>query len=265
MSLLAVAARADRNFRVHATWAPRRSPGMRVQDDETLMLVDSGLACDTFNLIGCARWPDEAAARTGIAEAIAHFAVVDRPFSWWCGPDDLPHTMGHLLEEAGLEAAEGELAMAMSLDDLPDLGPRVAGLAVHRVETEQELQTFARILAANWSPPDLLVPTFFSRVAPVALEEDAPVRYYLGWLNGEPVATAECTVAEGTAGLYNICTLEAYRGRGIGSVMTYLPLADAQADGCDLAVLQASAQGVGVYARLGFTTFGTVTEYKLPA
>ena len=44
--------------------------------------------------------------------------------------------------------------------------------------------------------------------------------------------------------------------------MTLRPLVDARAEGLDLAVLQASAAGAGVYRRIGFQEFGGITEYK---
>ena len=79
------------------------------------------------------------------------------------------------------------------------------------------------------------------------------------------MATAELTIAGGVAGLYNITTLPACRGRGIGSAMTWQPLLDARAAGLGAAVLQAADAGVNVYRRIGFAPFGVITEYKPPA
>jgi hypothetical protein len=44
--------------------------------------------------------------------------------------------------------------------------------------------------------------------------------------------------------------------------MTWRPLHDARAGGCDLGVLQAAPDGVSIYRRLGFTAFGDITEFK---
>jgi ribosomal protein S18 acetylase RimI-like enzyme len=85
---------------------------------------------------------------------------------------------------------------------------------------------------------------------------------YVGYLDGEPVATAEATVHAQTVGLFNIGTRAAFRGRGIGSVLTWQPLHDASAAGCDLAVIQADAAAVKRYRRLGFEMLGEITEYK---
>ena len=41
-------AAADDNFVTHAAWVQQRTPGMRADVQRDLVLVDSGLPCDTF-------------------------------------------------------------------------------------------------------------------------------------------------------------------------------------------------------------------------
>jgi ribosomal protein S18 acetylase RimI-like enzyme len=255
------AERADANFVVHATWVAAHTAGMRSRIDETLVLADSGLPCDTFNFVCRARLA-EGAARAAAVDAVAHFAGAGRPFSWWLGPADRPDSLGAVLEAIGLAAEESELAMALPLADLPRAIAPVAGLEIRRVRTQIELETFAELSAANWTPPDPNVLAFYRLGAAVLLDPGSPQRLYVGHLDGEPVATAEATVASGTVGLYGIATRPEFRHRGIGSAMTWQPLRDAAADGCDLAVLQAAPAGVGLYRRLGFTPFGEIAEYK---
>ena len=69
-------------------------------------------------------------------------------------------------------------------------------------------------------------------------------------------------MSEGAVGLYGIATLAAHRRKGYGTALTLRPLLDARDEGHTLAVLQASAEGQGVYARLGFLPTGHYTEYK---
>jgi ribosomal protein S18 acetylase RimI-like enzyme len=252
--------RADAVFVTHATWALQRTPGMLARVRPELVLADSGLPCDTFNFICRARL-DATGARAAALDAVSHFAGVERPFSWWVGPAEQPRHLGDILRQIGLEKAETELAMALSLDALSDAVP-VPGLEVRRVRSAAELDTFARLSAANWDPPDEQVLAFYRKTASALLSDEAPQWLYAGYLDGEPVATAEATVQAGTVGLFNIATRPAFRGRGIGSLMTWQPLRDARAAGCDLGVLQAAAAGVGIYRRLGFASFGEITEYK---
>ena len=256
-----VAQRADENFVVHATWAAERTAGMSSRVSERLVIADSGLACDTFNFVCRARLDAPSAPETAAA-AVAYFTERRRPFSWWVGPADRPRGLGAVLETLGLEPAEAELAMALPLSRLPRELPSVPGLEVRRVSRPVELEAFAALSAGNWTPPDSNVITFYRLAAPALLNPDSPQWLYVGYLDGEPVATAEATVAEGGAGLYNISTKAAHRGRGIGSMMTWRPLRDALARGCDLGVLQAAPDGVSIYGRLGFAAFGDITEFK---
>jgi GNAT superfamily N-acetyltransferase len=256
---------ADAPFVAHAAWAAARTRGMRVLTDPALVLVDSGLACDTFNVVCRARLADEDAPAR-VRAAVAHFRDVRRPFSWWVGPADRPSSLGARLEDAGLVAAESELAMALGLsspaDALDDGEPAPGGLTIARVRTPDALADFAAVCADNWTPPDPDVPRYFARAARALLAPDCPQRLYVGSVDGVPVATAEATLADGMVGLFNVATRAAWRRRGIGGAMTAHPLREARAEGVRTAVLQASADGAGVYARLGFAAFGTVTEYK---
>lgn len=256
-----VAERADEVFVTHVTWALERTAGMMTRVRPDLVLADSGLPCDTFNFVCRARL-DDATAGEGAREAVSYFTRVQRPFSWWVGPADQPRDLGSVLEGLGLERAETELPMALALRRLPESVRDVPGLDVRRVRTEAELEAFARLSAANWSPPDPHVLMFYRRTAPALLSAGTPQWLYLGYVEDEPVATAEASVSGGAVGLFNIATVPALRGRGIGSAMTWRPLRDARGSGCDLGVLQAAEAGVGLYRRLGFTPFGEITEYK---
>ena len=256
-----VGERADENFVVHATWAAARTEGMTSRVAPHLVIADSGLPCDTFNFICRARL-DPGSAPEIAASALAYFEERRRPFSWWLGPADQPRDLGRILDSAGLQRAETELAMLLPLVELPTDLPAVPGLEVRRVIESGELQTFAELSAANWTPPDSNVISFYRRAASALLRPDSPQWLYVGYVEGVPVATAEATVADGTAGLYNISTRPSHRGRGIGSMMTWRSLRGAHERGCDLGVLQAAPEGVSIYRRLGFRPFGEITEFK---
>lgn len=94
------------------------------------------------------------------------------------------------------------------------------------------------------------------------LAPDAPQWFYVGYLAGQPVAASELTIGGWVVGMYNVCTLEAYRRRGFGMALTLRPLLDAREAGHGVGVLQAAEQGVGIYERIGFRSFGGITEYK---
>ena len=252
---------ADENFVVHATWTTAQLAGAQVEAGPDLVVADSGLPSDTFNLACRARIP---AGRVPgrIAAVIRHFRAAARPFSWWVGPADRPGDLGAHLVAAGLEPAESELAMAAELAALSSPGSPPRGLAVRRVASPDELRDYARVNAANWDPPDQDVLRFYEQAAAFVLRPGAPQWYFIGYCEGKAVATAELTVGGGVAGLYGVSTLASHRRRGFGTALTLRPLLDARAAGLTRAVLQASADGAPVYRRLGFEAFGAITEYK---
>jgi len=254
-----LAAAADENLEAHFTWVQARTPGMRAILRDDLVLTECGMACDTFNAVCRARLaPAEAPAR--IRDAIAWFA--GRPFSWWVGPADEPGDLGALLSAEGLSPSESEIAMAADLSRLRPVDTAPGGLEIRRARTPGELADYARINAANWNPPDRLLVRFYELATPVLLAPDSLLRIYVGYAGGKAVATCELTIAGGVAGLYGISTLAAHRRRGYGSAMTAHPLLEVRSEGLSTAVLQASADGAGVYERIGFQKFGEITEYK---
>lgn len=254
-----VAAAADENLAIHFTWIQRQTGGMRAVLEDDLVRTECGMDCDTFNAVCRARLEPGGTSRR-ISRAIDWFS--GRPFSWWVGPADVPWDLGRRLADAGLAGSETELAMAAPLSKIRADEPAPRGLDIRRVATLRGLADFASVEAANWWPPDENVLRFYERAAPLLLALDSPIRLYVGYVGNEAVAASELTVGGGVAGLYGIATLEAHRRRGYGTAMTLRPLLEARAEGLEIAVLQASAAGAGVYRRVGFEEFGGITEYK---
>jgi GNAT superfamily N-acetyltransferase len=92
-------------------------------------------------------------------------------------------------------------------------------------------------------------------VAPAAFD-DPRARIYLAWLDGRPVATVETSLHDGTLGVFGVTTVPDARRIGIGAAITAHAVRD-RANDAELAYLQASDDGHGVYARLGFRDTST--------
>ncbi len=78
---------------------------------------------------------------------------------------------------------------------------------------------------------------------------------WVGYLDGEPVATTATVIAGGVAGVYAVGTLPQHRRRGYAEAVMRHALAQARlASGIEHSVLEASEQGYRLYERMGYRT-----------
>ncbi|GAA1949114.1 GNAT family N-acetyltransferase [Amycolatopsis minnesotensis] len=257
----ALLARFDRNLAEHACYLHAALPESRVTRAGDLLIADSGIDDDPFNIIAAAAFAP-GAAEGRVAETAAALRATGRRFSWWVGPASEPDDLRDLLAAAGLERTESETAMWTRLGDLPD-GGHATDLDIVPVTTPAQVREFAEIQAANWSPPAAGVLEFYTRVTDRVLAAGCPGRLLFGYHERKPVCAAELLLHDGISGLYNVSTLDACRRRGFGGAITLAALHAARDAGYDLAVLQASSDGEPVYRRLGFQAYGTYTEFAV--
>lgn len=88
------------------------------------------------------------------------------------------------------------------------------------------------------------------------------VRFWLGSVDGTAVATAWSSASDGYIGVYGVGTVATARRRGYGELMTLAALG-ARPD--IPATLQASAMGLLIYRRMGFSEVASVERWRRPA
>ncbi|MFE5877259.1 GNAT family N-acetyltransferase [Rhodococcus sp. NPDC056506] len=259
----------DANLVSHACHLHQHLPTASVTLAADVVVADSGLADDTFNIIAGARLavpdegPDEGPDEDRrLLDILSSIRATGRPFSWWTGPRDKPSDLGARLSALGCVRSEEERAMTADLDVVPRPTP-VPELSVQRVTTRSQLADYAAVMAANWTPPSAAVIGFFEETAHAVLDERSCSSFVVGYANSQPVAGAEVHFAAGVAGLYGVVTLDAARRRGFGSAVTLAALDIARERGARIAVLQASSDGAQLYRNLGFEDVGTYAEYSI--
>jgi ribosomal protein S18 acetylase RimI-like enzyme len=242
----------------------------RVIPADDVLILDSSVADDTFNLIALTRFAPEAAARR-VAETLEAVRATGRPFSWSVDPFASPQ-LPSVLEAAGLKE-HGCLPLMcadLTTEVAPEPQPVLGELEIRRVTTEQEFADYARTIADLWQPPAPGIIDFFGQAAKgiLGLDQDpqdpkTPFQVFIGYLDGEPVCTAQSALLHGVATFFNIVTAAGFRKRGFGAAMTLAVMRAARGEGYRTAVLQASPMGEPVYRRLGFTRRGQYLEFTV--
>jgi ribosomal protein S18 acetylase RimI-like enzyme len=226
-----------------------RLPGGELREEADAVWFVTGRASWLLNGVIRARFaPGGAAARTGaLLDALRRRGA---PFAWWTGPGTRPFDLGERLVAHGLRRELAAPGMVADLRALPAPAPP-PGAVVERVRDAAGLEA--------WHDGGRS-PLFEAHLA-LGLGEDAPLRHYVGFLEGRPVAKASLFLSAESAGLYNVSVAPADRRRGLGTAVALAPLLDARRLGYTVGVLSATPMAIGLYRRLGFREAGAVACY----
>jgi predicted GNAT family acetyltransferase len=194
--------------------------------------------------------------------------VIDRVQSsnvsmiWWMGPSTHPPDLGGRLEDRGFNPMGQAVGMAMDLRNINVTpGPSAPDLEVHLVCDKDELRTACDIVSTVNDFPDFAAEKWYEMHAALGLDANRPWRYYLALLDGKPVGTASLYLGKGVASIVSVSTLQAARGRGVGTAVSLKPFLDARQAGYHIATLCSSDMGQGVYRRMGFREYCSFGMY----
>jgi GNAT superfamily N-acetyltransferase len=131
------------------------------------------------------------------------------------------------------------------------------GLTIVPVTDQATLDDFVRTLVTAYPMPGADgTPLTDARVL------GGPIRLFVGYLDGVPVATSGARLGHGIVDIEWVSTLPAYRGRGIGAALTWAAtLTDPSAP----ATLIASDDGQPVYQAMGYIRLMRFTLWHRPA
>jgi hypothetical protein len=191
----------------------------------------------------------------GAGDAVASLVENDRPWFAWELPDSPP---------ALVEAAVG--AGASRFDRSPWMQARVAdldapelpaGVTVEEVRDEaghrqwaatmREIYDFPELGEQAWTMPGELLGW-----------SGLPWRQWIAYADGEPAGVTLLYCGGGIAGLIGVGAKASLRRRGIGRLMTLLPLKESTED---VAGFFATEEGMHLYRALGFQEDGWVGRW----
>ncbi len=248
------------NFAQKVSYVARSLPGMTVTDAESFVAVDCGLPSDTFNVIVAL---DLSTPHRLLAGGVAPFVEKRLPMALWYWEDADRHNMA-ALTAYGLSHTETHVAMLADLNRVQSSVSTPEELSLEPVTQAEEIRGYGAVIAGLFGDSDegQQVTAYYDLLSAYPVGLFPALRAYIGRFHGEVVATGTLFVGQGTVGIYDIVTRADCRRRGIGSAMFARLLGDAKGCGKRHAVLQASPDGLGIYARAGFESVGTVHTFE---
>lgn len=250
----------DRNFRLHACTIPAQSGVMKVSHMKSLSYVDSGLSCDTFNIIHISGGGNF--VKDELIDAVGHFRLHNLDFCVWVSTENLTSEVKTCFETLELTIQGQETGMVLDLENYTPI-KKAEHTNIENVNNEGQLRQYAGVIARNWNPADENVMRYYETTSTLYLNPKSGIMLFLYLHDGVPVAGVELFPGDDkVAGLYGLATLEAYRGRGIGFALMSHTLNVAKALGYRYVILQASEDGIGIYKKLGFREQTNYFEYS---
>jgi GNAT superfamily N-acetyltransferase len=242
-----------------------RAPGGALEESSKGIRMSSGVPLNLANWVlrtNCRG----AEIRAHIESTVRYFRRLRLPFLWAIGPGDRPANLREELLAAGFSEAWSP-AMAVDIDNVARF-TRAPELTIKPVSSAAELRIFTQTLNAG----DFLASEEIERALPHLLQssrsvpwDEPDLRCFVGYHDGQPVASSARFLSNGVVGIYGVATVPAARRKGFGAAMTIAALEDGRSLGYGVGVLVATKMGAPVYERLGFREVYRVGEFAPPS
>lgn len=205
----------------------------------------------------------------GEGDAVSNFAAVFGPLAW----DELralasdffkEGTFEIVIESNSADSLESYLVpsgwtcveeeIAMVLPALPATTPNAPpDLEIIEVATPESFEDYMAVVPGNreWVPN-------------LDAATDPSVGLFVGYVEGEPVATARLTCYGDVAEVTGVQTLDSHRRRGYGTALTWAAIREAGQRGCTTIILTASEMGYPLYVKMGFQEVCSYRSYEPP-
>jgi GNAT superfamily N-acetyltransferase len=175
------------------------------------------------------------------------------PWSFWLCEDWLAPALrrkaARICEQNGLRLAS-EMPGMVTERLRPPTRP-LPSFDIVRVSTEAQRRDFCEIGTTCFRVPR----DWFEEVFDHAMIKRPDFEPYIGYLRGEPVATAATVTSNGVIGVYNVAVFPGHQQQGYGeAVMRYAVQLARERTGLDRVILQSTRQALRLYERIGFAS-----------
>lgn len=228
---------------------------MKVSRVNHLLLVDSRLSCDMFNVLCC----NGAADPSFIYESIAYFRAKQLPYAFWVGFEDEPPWLEAELLRLGLITDEIEWAMTCDLNKVQE---QIHHSHIKKICDREGIQDLVQVMKAIFPKKGHnAIESFYQESAACLLLAESRLTFFIGYESGKPVSLVSVYLDEEMASIFDVIVLPEMRGKGFGKLMTQKGMLEAKVKGFDRCILTATNDAKYLYQKLGFVEVKTMKVY----
>jgi hypothetical protein len=187
----------DNNFNLHACKIPGMTKGMIVTRLPGLTYVDSGLSCDTFNIIHITN--GSLLTEQDCLQAVNYFRNKGLAFCIWISNENITPNVHDILNRASLKQQNKEPGMEL---DLSVYKPSQNALYDNIIiaNTPQAVNDFAEVVACNWSPPDENIRKYFAMTTAAYADAANEVSLAIYYQDGMPFCAGDFSLGRRNRG-----------------------------------------------------------------
>ncbi len=258
MSFREVADNLRQSFRVLAA----DKPGGEVRELPGVSIASLGVAFQMFNAAFLSQQVEtQSVLEERLQAAKAHFHSRGLAWSFWICEDWLApgirRKLSRTCESQGLRLS-AEMP-GMSAERIQSPVRKLPPIDMRLVQAGPTLDDFRAIGSTCFHVPI----AWFSEVFDETVVDRKAFACWVAYRDGAPVATAASVRSDEVLGIYNVATTPEHRRHGYGEAITRYAIDEAlRAGGINSIVLQSTAQGQGIYERLGFRPVTRVLVYN---
>ena len=216
----------------------------------------------TFQMFNAAFFNGYIESREALAKQLATanqlFERRGFPWSLWVCEDWLEKSVRRSLSRT---CADLGLRLASDLPGMVARGlaparPTARDFEIVEVDSSAHMTDFRFVGSTCFRVP----PVWFSEVFGDEVWRLGKFRSFVGYRNGEAVATSALVLSDGVAGIYNVAVLPRHRGRGFAEAMTRQAVQAAGSEAKEI-ILQATSLGFRMYQKMGFRDVTRILVY----
>lgn len=227
-----------------------KGPGCSLHERWDALWFDTPISTLPYNTV--LRFSGNHNMEYRISSIVSHYAHRNVPFTWVVHPT-APKGLTAELERHDMKEIDIVDGMIMDLTEFPDVPPVPEGFEVREVLTGEDVQKALDMVAWRWKVEEDAVMHLYAigEQFRVGLD-DAVVRLWAAYKDGEMVSKTVLHCAAGVAGVYGVATRPEVRGNGLAGHLVLKSLQEAREEGYTTSVLHSSEIAVNLYRRMGF-------------